>query len=111
MWGLDFEEARAGEPLEDIGGLCAAILLGGEPFSSEKPALCECAVLEYAKMQGGEVANTDLDDPSLWLYTAKWIEYFAAWRSDREELMAKASVIRKMGYAAACGHRIGEGSL
>ncbi|UCH72538.1 MAG: hypothetical protein JSW62_03045 [Thermoplasmatales archaeon] len=49
IWGVDFEEARIGKPIEDIAGICSSILSTDPMFTSEKFELCRNFVEYYAK--------------------------------------------------------------
>ena len=49
IWGVDFEEARAGKPVEDIAGMCSSILSSYPMFTSEKFQLCKTFIKAYQK--------------------------------------------------------------
>ena len=49
IWGVDFEEFRAGKPVEDIAGMCSSILSTDPMFTSEKFQLCKTFIKSYAE--------------------------------------------------------------
>jgi len=47
IWGVDFEESRAGKPVEDIAGMCSSILSTDPMCTSEKFQLCKTFITAY----------------------------------------------------------------
>ena len=57
IWGVDFEEARSGKPVEDIAGACASILSTDPMFTKEKYKLCNIFVDNYLKLAPGRISD------------------------------------------------------
>ena len=47
IWGVDFEEARVGESVEDIAHMCSSILSTDPMFTKEKRHLCQLLIDAY----------------------------------------------------------------
>lgn len=47
LWGVDFEEARKGKPVEDVAGVCASLLTTDPMFTDEKFHLCSTFIGSY----------------------------------------------------------------
>jgi tRNA A-37 threonylcarbamoyl transferase component Bud32 len=78
--GLDFELSHEGDPLEDIGEMCAHILDTDPMFTRRKFELCEHLLLRYS-----EKAGNTLSGITRWVMLA--LEEAARFRpSQREEL-------------------------
>jgi tRNA A-37 threonylcarbamoyl transferase component Bud32 len=57
IWGIDFEEARLGEPTEDIATLCASILSTDPLFTPEKFQLCQKFIYSYTRSVTWTIKN------------------------------------------------------
>jgi tRNA A-37 threonylcarbamoyl transferase component Bud32 len=91
IWGVDFEESRAGKPVEDIAGLCSSILTTDPMFTDEKFRLCKLFIESYLKLVKGRIDN--LNDEISYALLEK-IQY----RPDDEEILRKyCKIIREKG--------------
>lgn len=89
--GLDFEFARLGNPLEDIGEMCAHILNTNPMFTPEKYDLCRVFSETYQNLSMFSLSG-------LAESTAQALETAANFRhNQREILLKKASEIRAKG--------------
>lgn len=92
VWGVDFEEARKGKPVEDIAGMCASILTTDPMFTKEKFQLCKIFIEAYADLAPGRLAKK-IDDEIAYALLER-----IQWRPDEEELFRKYSKrIREKG--------------
>jgi tRNA A-37 threonylcarbamoyl transferase component Bud32 len=57
IWGVDFEESRLGNPIEDIATICSSIISTNPMFTYEKFRLCEEFILSYDKIVKWDIAN------------------------------------------------------
>lgn len=84
IMGVDFEEARAGKPVEDIAGACASILSTDPMFTKEKHKLCSVLIDNYLNLAPGRISDINKD-----------IAYFLLekiqWRPEQEETLRKYS--------------------
>jgi tRNA A-37 threonylcarbamoyl transferase component Bud32 len=91
IWGVDFEESRFGQPVEDIAGMCASILTTDPMFNSEKFRLCEKLIANYLDLAPGRIINIDNEISYSLLEKIQW-------RPDDEEILRKYSkLIKKKG--------------
>ena len=91
IWGVDFEESRNGNPVEDIAGMCSSILTTDPMFTSEKFNLCKIFIDEYLKLAPGRIIN--INDEIAYSLLEK-----IQWRPDDEEILRTFSKkIRKQG--------------
>ncbi|MGQ9583059.1 MAG: hypothetical protein ACUVV6_06045 [Thermoplasmatota archaeon] len=93
VYGVDFEEAAPGDPLTDVGQLCAHLLASGRGFS---PAHFE-AVRHFAEAYwsgSGEDRSGELP-PAV----AAGLEHYARYRRDRSRLRNWAARILGKGLA------------
>ena len=91
IWGVDFEESRKGNPVEDIAGMCSSILTTDPMFTSEKFNLCKIFIDEYLKLAPGRIIN--INDEIAYSLLEK-----IQWRPDDEEILRTFSKkIRKQG--------------
>lgn len=89
--GLDFEFAHLGNPLEDVGEMCAHILDTDPMFTQEKYNLCHVFSETYQNLSSFNLSG-------LAESTANALEAAANFRDDqREILLKKASEIRARG--------------
>ncbi len=54
LFGVDFEEAAPGNPLQDLGRICASILDTKPMFTPKKAALCRRLIACYGGLTGQE---------------------------------------------------------
>lgn len=52
LYGIDFEEAQTGSPLEDIARICSSILNTDPMFTASKAALCRRLIENYSRITG-----------------------------------------------------------
>ena len=52
LYGIDFEEAKIGNPLEDLAKICASILDTDPMFTAPKVALCRRLLKGYGRITG-----------------------------------------------------------
>lgn len=91
IWGVDFEEARTGKPVEDIAGICSSILSTDPMFTSEKFYLCKKFIESYGKSAPWAVNN--INDEVAYALLEN-IQY----RPEQEEILRKYSKkIRQKG--------------
>jgi len=91
IWGVDFEECRAGRVVEDISGMCASILSTNPMFTPEKFQLCKVFIDSYVKLGPGRILN--INDEISYSLLEK-----IQWRPDDEEILRKYSKkIREKG--------------
>jgi tRNA A-37 threonylcarbamoyl transferase component Bud32 len=91
IWGVDFEEARKGKPIEDIACLVASYLCTDPMFSSEKFRLCTQFISSYESIAGCALL-TIADE------TAYALLQRIQWRQNDEELLRTyAEHIRQNG--------------
>jgi len=84
IWGVDFEEARSGKPVEDIAGACASILSTDPMFTKEKYKLCNIFVDNYLKLAPGRISDINKDIAYSLLEKIQW-------RPEQEEILRKHS--------------------
>jgi len=91
LWGVDFEDARKGKPVEDIAGMCSSILTTDPMFTSEKFQLCEIFVKSYSKSVKWNLGN-------IWEEISYAILEKIQWRPEEEKTLRKySSKIQKSG--------------
>jgi tRNA A-37 threonylcarbamoyl transferase component Bud32 len=91
LYGLDFEEAHEGDPLEDIGQLWTSILRLRPSFTRERFAFASAVTRAYWKLTGAERAD------SLPLAVADGLDHYAPFGPDGPELRRWAEIIRRDG--------------
>ncbi len=84
IWGLDFEEARKGKPIEDLAGMCASILTTDPMFTKEKYKLCRLLLENYNDRAPGRISNADEEISYALLEKIQW-------RPEDEEILRKHS--------------------
>lgn len=91
IWGVDFEESRNGEPIEDIAGMCSSILTTDPMFTDGKFQLCKAFIEAYEKSVKWSLGN--VDDEIAYALLEK-----IQWRPEEEETLRKYSKrIRERG--------------
>jgi tRNA A-37 threonylcarbamoyl transferase component Bud32 len=91
VWGVDFEEARNGRPVEDIAGMCSSILSTNPMFTDEKFQLCKTFIKSYEKSVKWDLG--DINDEIAYSLLEK-----SQWRPEDEETLCKYSkIIKKKG--------------
>jgi tRNA A-37 threonylcarbamoyl transferase component Bud32 len=89
--GIDFEEAHEGDPISDIGELCASILGMRPLFGLRNMEMTSSFVDKYWKSTG-EDRSSDLPES-----VAKALEHYARFRDDGEVLRTWSRKIRSSG--------------
>ena len=84
IWGVDFEEARPGRPVEDLAGACASILTTNQMFTKEKFNLCKLLVEHYNELAPGRITNVNNEIAYALLEKIQW-------RSVDEEILRNYS--------------------
>lgn len=82
IWGVDFEESRTGQPVEDIAGICSSILTTTPMFTKEKFKLCKLFIDTYIQQAPGRILNVNEE-------IAYAILEKIQWRQDEEETLRK----------------------
>jgi tRNA A-37 threonylcarbamoyl transferase component Bud32 len=91
IWGVDFEESRTGEPIEDIATMCSSILSTDPMFTSEKFQLCQKFIESYSKSVSWNLTNINNEIAYALLERIQW-------RPEQEENLRKFSTkIRESG--------------
>jgi tRNA A-37 threonylcarbamoyl transferase component Bud32 len=91
IWGVDFEDSRSGNPVEDISGMCASILTTEPMFNSEKFRLCASFIENYLTLAPGRIK--DIENEISYSLLEK-----IQWRPNDEEILRKYSkLIKKKG--------------
>ena len=95
IYGVDFEEARVGKPVEDVAGVCASILSTDPMFTDEKFQLCQQFLDAYRRSVKWLLENVNAEIAYALLERIQW-------RPNDEELLRKvATKIRNKGLRAA----------
>lgn len=84
IWGVDFEESRAGKPSDDISSICASILTTDPMFTGDKFRLCRIFIDSYLKNAPGRILN--INDEIAYALLEK-----IQWRPDDEDILRKHS--------------------
>ena len=84
IWGVDFEEARPGRPVEDLACACASILTTNQMFTKEKFNLCKLLLEHYNELAPGRITNANNEIAYALLEKIQW-------RSVDEEILRKYS--------------------
>lgn len=84
IWGVDFEEARPGRPVEDLAGVCASVLTTNPMFIKEKFNLCKLLLERYNELAPGRITNVNNEIAYALLEKIQW-------RSSDEEMLRKYS--------------------
>jgi tRNA A-37 threonylcarbamoyl transferase component Bud32 len=74
IWGVDFEEARIGNPVEDIAGLCSSILSSDPMFTKEKYELCRKFINAYIGKVPGRILKINDEISYALLEKIQWRE-------------------------------------
>lgn len=91
IWGVDFEEARKGKPVEDLSETCASILLTNPMFTKEKFQLCQLFLESYSKKAPGRIINHNSE------IAFKLLEKIQFRPNDEEIIRRYSNRIRKQG--------------
>jgi len=85
IYGMDFEEAEEGDPLEDVSMLCASILSEDPIFERSKRDCVMLILREYSRLLGRDVEERciGLIRSDLFKIYDRWINY----RGKREDLL------------------------
>lgn len=83
--GLDFEEASRADTINDIGQLCASVVMTDPPFTDPKMAFARRMARTYW-MRCGRDRSGELDDA-----VSAAIRHYAVFRVNRKELLEYAS--------------------
>lgn len=96
LYGVDFEEASPGNPLLDIGQICASILDTEPMFTPEKSALCLRLITRYSLITGqGNL------EPCLSPIIARVLRETASRRPRQQGyLLEQAGLLEKCGLAS-----------
>ena len=98
IWGVDFEESHAGNPVDDAAGLCASILTTDPMFTTEKYDLARHLLASYRSLVSWPVDNTSHA-------VAYAILERIQWRPTQEhDLRTAATHIKKHGLHAKSHH-------
>jgi tRNA A-37 threonylcarbamoyl transferase component Bud32 len=92
VWGLDFEECEEGQPVQDIGDVCASILSSKPEYAEYKVELCRLLIDRYEEL------TTNLEDIDENISLA--LEKKAKWRDESASLLSAARAIREGGFSA-----------
>ena len=93
IYGLDFEEARKGRPIEDLAGMCASILTTDPMFTKEKIRLCKLLLENYNDRAPGRIIHANEEISYALLEKIQW-------RPNDEEILRKYSKqIREKGLS------------
>jgi tRNA A-37 threonylcarbamoyl transferase component Bud32 len=84
IWGVDFEEARPGKPIEDLAGMCTSILTTDPMFTKEKFNLCKLLLEHYNNLAPGRISNANNEIAYALLEKIQW-------RPEDEEILRKFS--------------------
>lgn len=84
LWGVDLEESRKGQPVEDVACMCASILSTDPMFTDEKLKLCKQFVESYVEMAPGRIKKVN-DEISYALLER------IQWRPEQEDILRKHS--------------------
>ncbi len=72
IWGVDFEEARVGKPVEDVADCCASLLSTHPMFTPEKYKLCWIFLKEYEKNAPWKIAQVNNEVAYALLLRLQW---------------------------------------
>ena len=91
IWGVDFEESRIGNPIEDIASMCASILSTDPMFIDEKFDLCKIFIKSYAESVRWHLTNVNDEIAYALLERIQW-------RPKQEDILRRYSKkIREQG--------------
>ena len=68
IYGVDFEETHRGDPIHDIGAICASILDTDPMFTSAKKSLCRHLIGRYLSLTGMNSSESIIDATLLALH-------------------------------------------
>ena len=92
IWGVDFEEARKGEPIEDIAQMCASILSTDPMFTEKKIHLCQLFIHTYRQQAPWSLGNINDEVAYSLLQQIQW-------RPEQEEILRTNAIrLRKKQY-------------
>jgi len=94
LWSIDFEESRAGKPVEDIAVSCASILSTNPMFTSEKFQLCALVIQHYNMLAPGRIHDIKKETAYALLQQIPWRP------QDDEILRAQANSLIKKGFTS-----------
>jgi tRNA A-37 threonylcarbamoyl transferase component Bud32 len=57
IWGVDFEESRIGNPVEDIACTCASLFTTDPMFTNEKISICHTFINSYRDKSGKDLKS------------------------------------------------------
>jgi len=92
LWGVDFEESRQGNPVEDVAECCASILSTTPMFTTEKYELCKSFIQEYNNQMPGLLTAINTETAYALI---KNIPYR---QQDEQILRAQAKKIKQNGF-------------
>ena len=72
IWGVDFEESRAGNPIEDVAVLCASLLSTDPMFTKEKVQLFRIFVRSYETLMKKKFSHINNDIAYALLERIQW---------------------------------------
>ncbi len=82
VWGIDFEEARPGKPVEDIARMTASILTTTPMFTDEKFKLSKVFIETYKRHASWTIDKLDEEIAYAFLEISQW-------RPDEENILRK----------------------
>ena len=91
IWGVDFEESRFGEPVEDIACMCSSILSTNPMFTKDKFLLCDTFVESYS-----EKINIKIEKLNK-MISLRLLQKIQCRSKDVQILKRYANIIRKIG--------------
>lgn len=84
IWGIDFEEARRGKPIEDIAGICSSILTTNPMFTDRKFRYCKSFIESYKNLIHWSLDNINSEISYAILEKIQW-------RQNEGEILRKYS--------------------
>ncbi|RLF34445.1 MAG: hypothetical protein DRN08_04655 [Thermoplasmata archaeon] len=91
VWGVDFEEFRKGNPMEDIADMCSSILSTNPMFTYEKFQLCKTFITSYPGSAEWDSKDVDKEIANMLIDRIQWRPW------DEKILIKYANRIRKEG--------------
>lgn len=92
MWGVDFEESRYGQPMDDIACMCASILSTNPIFTDEKFILSSLLISNYEKLMHQELYDINNQISSALLENIQWR------KNEKENIRKFADKIRNRDF-------------
>lgn len=96
LHGVDFEEAAPGDPLRDLGQICASILDTEPMFTPVKTALCRRLIASYGRLTG----QCDLEGRLTAFIAAALRETAGRRPAQRAYLLEQSDRLEKQGLAS-----------